>query len=343
MKPSTLKKALVGPLLLMILVSACEPSGTDGERGVFRFFDMTPDIFNNNMVLDRPIGVGKTMVLEMDGASGPVEAAFSNTRIAEVIDIDTKTPLTKILIRGLAPGVSTLEVKDNAGNSDRIELKVADAKTTELYFLPWQSPVLPQDLYGKDMVLLPDAIVDIVAVQRDSEGTPLSGFSDEEWSSSDGAVVITNKENSDFATLRSKDKIDTVEIEFGGHHMSFPVVPEDTIDRLEIVDINTGERGTAQEEIVLESGLNMLSLSAFDSEGRYVMGRGLEPLSVEQSAQLDVLRVLQGPERRDDKFAQNRTFLVHNSSPGSATLTLTWLGQSHTFDVRVVEKAGSND
>jgi hypothetical protein len=79
---------------------------------------------------------------------------------------------------------------------------------------------------------------------------------------------------------------------------------------------------------------HLLSLSAFDASGRYVVGAGSELMTIEQDNTDDILKVTTAQELTDP-LSRSRTFIINSRAPGLASITISWLGHSETFEIEV--------
>ncbi len=350
-----LRRALMMSLVIASLsLLACQ-LGTGGSEGNFTFSDQTPDLeVDLRNEVDKSIAAGGRLKLQVKDSAGKAvsiaQAASDDEAVLKVVS----TGEGVVVVEGVAPGAAELTVTDDFGTSDRIELDVAAIASTKVHVLPW-TPLLalPERLFEGGFAILPDAPVEIFAEHRDASGQALGGFDAQPWSLSEGASAsITERDASDFATLKAGPTPEAFSLLRGELALPFETVTEDTPKALQLYS-QSQDVGPSGPDATLEieaGRAHFMHVAAFLEDGRYLVGSGSTPIEITigddavgilelgatpQSAAEEI----EDDEQADDLariLANGRAFVLSAQNTGESTVTISWLGQSETFPVRVV-------
>lgn len=310
-----------------------------GIRGNFIFEDVTPGAFvDGDRRVEAPMAVGGTIVLRVKFSERIISVRSGDPDVFKIVGVDGE----EISLTGVSAGKARLIVTDNTEATDDVEIEVREVNEHQLFVEAWSNLVRPhREFFDGPMVLLPNTTLDVFAVPLDAEGNTLKGYEDLTWTAAGGVSSLTNVSRGNRATLVTGEELQSVTLSFGDAALTMDMISEDAIADLELIDMNSGRK--AARGSLLETDVRtyvrypfpdqLLSLSAFDAQGRYVLGAGSEVATVE------VLETFLPPvwsPSNGSEFALGRVFGFRIGITVESDMTFHWLGKSETFRVRLV-------
>lgn len=316
---------------------------TEGLRGHFTFEDVTPGAFvDGDHRVEAPMAVGGTVVLRVNRSDRIISVRSGDPDVFKVVDKVVDVDGEEIFLTGVSAGKARLFVTDNTETTDEVEIEVREVNEHRLLVEAWSNLLHPhQEFFEGPMVLLPNTTLDVFAVPLDAEGNTLKGYEDLAWTAAGGVSALTNVPRGNRATLVTGEELQSVTLSFGDAALTMDMISEDAIADLELIDMNSGRkaaRGELLETHVTTHVRNpfqyqLLSLSAFDAQGRYVLGAGSEVATVEVP---ETLRAPVFSPSNGSELALGRVFGFIIDDTVESDMTFHWLGKSETFRVRLV-------
>ena len=333
----------------LLLLQGCDLTG---EEGNLSFRDTTVGEFE----LDRSLGVGSTIVLEVSCAEcetlSLTSAASDDPSVLEVVSFNG----TSITCRGVGVGVAFVSAS-LGGREDRIFVDVRAMEHATVRLEPWPDiAALPPSLWADGAAILAGETVDARAFAKDGSGQRLTGFGGIDWQLDGGGGIQTLAgRRSDIVTVEAPSEAGTTLelIPTLGAAQAIEVIAEWEVSSLRLALM------TADEPVLLDDGGALtvasggslvLQLVGYTADGLYVIGAGevlaemIASESLEGIAQ-DTIDALADSAEDDDpsvavdavRRAFERGFLVTaaDGQSGVGTLTFRWLGQSLTVSLAV--------
>ena len=333
-------------LALLALPALFALQGCDllGEEGNLSFRDTTVGEFE----LDRSVGVGSTIVLEVSCAEceglSVTSAQSDRPSILEVIGFNG----TSISCRGVSDGTALVHVS-LGGVEDRIAVDVRPIEDATVRLEPWPDiAALPPVLWAGGAAILAGETVDARAFAKDSSGQRLTGFGGVDWQLDGGGSIQTVADRrSDIVTVDAPSEAggNLELVPSVGATQALEVIAEWEVSSLRLAMMTNDEPVLFEDgdSLELSSGESLvLQLVGYTADGLYVIGSGtvIAEMTVSESLASvaeDTIEVLAEGSEEDSTIALDavrrafeRGFLVTatEGGVGEGELTFTWLGQT---------------
>lgn len=336
-------------LAALALLPACDLTG---EEGNLSFRDTSIGEFE----IDRAVGVGSTIVIEVscascDGRSLSM-ATSDDPSVLEVVSFSGAS----ITCRGVAAGSTMIHAR-MAGLDDRIAVDVAPIADATIRLEPWPDfAPLPPSLWADGAAILAGESMEARGFANGSDGERLTGFGGIDWQLDGGGEL-------EFAADRRSDSIlITAPAEPGSTLELIPSVGEtqraQVIEEWEVSSLRLAQLTDGDPRLLDDGGsLNVVSgealvlqLVAYTTDGLYVIGAGEDIATIEIDAALDGIVAETGDSLADESEADQaaaiaevrrefeRGFLLSSTDglTGGGELTFSWLGQSLSVELTVV-------
>lgn len=321
-------------------------AGTEGELGVFTFYDQTPPAqhefpWDANRELTSPLAVGAVLdmrVTHRGFAFRPATVTLTPAGIATLEGIDSDG----FRIRGNATGTVTVQV-DGASGHDEIQVTVVQPTTRRIDLRPWNWYPLPSDYFLQGMAILVGQSGHVFGTAS-SLGTDLTGYGHARFSrtSAGDAIDVQPVAGSDFAKLTAMAEGTDTFAWGDSDPVTVAAVTVADVAAIDVVEIWRVQRGNAYQ---CDVGQTLyVVVVPYDAEGRMIVGTTDEEapptVTMDEASQVrlsDTTPTEPTDELRD--VMQNRTVFLKCESAGSAEATLTWRGFSRNVTVTIAADA----
>lgn len=326
-----------------LLATGCvveEAEQFDPSPAPLTIYEATPDDDGGGLFQHEvPLALGSRVELEvMSGGSFSVTS--SNPQVVAVLARED----FEVTLKALSVGTSTLTLASEGGQALSFDLEVADVARTEIKLLPWNELApLPQTLLAEGAAILPESPVRIFARHYDAQDRPLQGHSARAWSlEASPEARLTPQEDSDFATLRSGQTLEELQVTHGDEVLALEVIDGEQPMALSLFSTldpfiwQDSDEARAAQIVAEGQTLHLHSqdttaahLIARLGDGRYVIGAGATPLTIATDAP-EIAAVLLAPGAEgedadiDRAMANARLFLLAALAEGTTTIEVTW-------------------
>ena len=338
--------ALLALALISLSAAATGCVEEDKARPYSSFTDISPALPGGGNEL-RPLALGATMELRIFTGFSTLTSAISTDPTVFKVTIDEEKTLR---VTGVGEGTATLVIGTSDGRDGAQTIEVAEAADTIVRFFPWDPLfALPDALFDEGLVVLPNSPVTVFAQNFDAQGRELGGFGSSQWSVQEGELGTVTPGEGDFATLRSLSQVGTMTLGYGGREVAVEIVPEDAIATVSFIDVLNQtpiEVEAGQRFEMYKNQISIVHVVARTEDGRYAVGAGSQPISIDLGEGADLFDLLFAPNHAQDLvddededaeriLSNSRAFSFAAQQTGQATLSLSWLGRVETLEIVV--------
>ena len=330
--------------LIALALAGCV-AGTEGEWGVYTFFDRTPPSqhafpWDGDQLLDAPLAVGASMTIGVTYRGFGVRPESVQMDPPGIVRMDFVKD-GGFQVTGLAAGQVLLTVS-GATREDRVRLDVRAPTTARVELRPWNWYPLPADYFADGLAVLQGATSHLFG-RALAGGQGLTGFGPHAFRTAGDAskVAGTPRAGSNFLDLVGVAP-GTERFAWGpSGEVEVACVTEADIVAVRPLEAWHTQSGTAY---VCEVGETLVvALVPYDAAGRMVSGTttgdapevAVDPAS--EGLLSDTTPSQPSDELRD--VLQNRSVLLKCEAAGAAQATLSWRGFTVPITVAVRAKA----
>ncbi len=317
----------LGLAVVLGALLACGGS-QQGNRGQLTFFDDTDNAANYSGI--RPIAARALVHMHECCAPGLVNVTSSDPAVLAVTGFSGDA----FTLHAGTPGKCRITATaSSAEDSDSTDLSVEAIASSKLVFgsSGWFGTV-PASF--PDVAMAPDAEESMLLTHMDSAGESLTGFGAEPVTATPASAVVPVTDSDAFRLVAPHDVGTIIALHAGALDYNLEVVdPAPATLELRAYGPRTtdGVGDKVGAAFTTVPGYGVLRLDARLSDGRYL----LAPCTDFSATSSDPTVVALEPNQSGDAHDAERWFLLDFNATGTATLTLTCLGQTLSYDVTV--------
>ena len=343
---------LLARLATLVLAIGCNVD-LDGELGVVQFSDMTKRPNQEFSLL--PASVERAVTPESIYRIKVTEAnlsaqqlSTSDDEILKIVDVrpfseridgaDTVTA-TEIVMHTGHIGRARLTVELADGRQDYVVITVMEEASTEVVLAPGKQRFIDENgesLVGSQVVLLPDAEIQLFAHTLDSSGGYLSGSNSNDWViEGPGLVLRDDSTEDDFVRVRATSERHDNRVRFGrSSPVSIATVHEQAVSQITIIPQIIGEPKVGDAVL--------LHVAFHTQDGRLVVGDAREPVQITVNDGLRLTNdigtngysILSDMLFRPDTNSSRNVFIQADSA-GEYSIRADWEGLTHEQTITI--------